>query len=220
MNILGRTFTSPITLLPLDSFQRHMLAGTTGLLVWIVTSVWNWGDRFDYREGWNSSFERPIIEGIVDHLDQVVYDLFRLFYSPNVEWSEQWFNGIRELLITILYMLPTITSVAMLISSCLILLGAFRIITYPDRLRKVAPVILGAAVMFIVAVQVFAYPVNSVTALLFPEYPSAPPKITFVVSIWIDDIVDTAIDLLVPVAVLLISLVPIFSPEKKAAKRT
>jgi hypothetical protein len=161
-----------------------------------------------------------MIEGIAYHLNQVAYDLLVLFHEPDTMWDGQWYDIVRDQLRTILDILPTAVSVAMLVSSCLILLGAFKIISYPGRLRQFAPVALGVAVMFIVVVQVFAYPVNSVTALLFPEYPSAPPKITFVFSLWMDDIVEIATELAVPFVVLLLSLVPIFAPEKKVSKRT
>jgi hypothetical protein len=220
MKVLGRTINSPITLLPLDTFQRHLLAGTAGLLVWVVTSVWNWGEDFEGRRGWNWPWESTMIEGIVYHLDRAVYDLLRLFEDPGKEWSGQWYDVVRDLLRTILDMLPTAISLAILVSSCLILLGAFKIITYPDRLRRLAPAILGVAVTLILIVQLFAYPANSITALMFPEYPSAPPTIRFIVFIWVDDIIRTAADLAVPIAVLLLSLLPVFAPEKKDLKRS
>jgi hypothetical protein len=161
-----------------------------------------------------------MIEGIVYHLDRAVYDLLRLFEDPGKEWSGQWYDVVRDLLRTILDMLPTAISLAILVSSCLILLGAFKIITYPDRLRRLAPAILGVAVTLILIVQLFAYPANSITALMFPEYPSAPPTIRFIVFIWVDDIIRTAADLAVPIAVLLLSLLPVFAPEKKDLKRS
>ena len=39
MKLFGRTFTSPVTLLPLDTFQRHLLSGLSGLLIWFIASV-------------------------------------------------------------------------------------------------------------------------------------------------------------------------------------
>jgi hypothetical protein len=215
MKVLGRTFNSPITLLPLDDFQRHLLAGTSGLLIWVVTSAWNWGDGFKYQEGWNWQTESTMSEGLVYHIREATDQVLFLFHAPGDEWEGQWYAAVQELLRIVFEILPTAISLAVLVSSSIILLGAFKIVTYPARLRRLAPTMLGIAIAFIVVVQAVAYPVNVITAVVFPAYPSSPPEIYFSVFLWLNDFVETAMLLAVPVAVLLISLVPVFAPEKK-----
>ena len=220
MKVLGRTINSPITLLPLDNFQRHLLAGTSGLLIWVVTSAWNWGDGFGYQEGWNWSTESTMTEGLTHHIRQAINVLLGLFHESGAKWEGQWYTVVQDLLRSVFEILPTAISLALLVSSCIILLGAFKIVTYPARLRRLAPTTLGIAIGFIVVVQVVAVPANAITEVVFPAYPSFPPEFDFDVFWWLNDFIETAMLLAVPVAVLLISLVPIFAPEKKVSKRT
>ena len=220
MKVLGRTLNSPITLLPLDDFQRHLLAGMSGLLIWVVTSAWNWGDGLEYQEGWNWQTESTMTEGLVYHVREAIDQLLYLFHARGDEWEGQWYAVVQDLLRFVFEMLPTAISLALLVSSCIVLLGAFKIVAYPARLRRLAPTMLSIAIGFIVVVQAVAYPVTAITAVVFPAYPSSSPDIYFDIFLWLNDFVETVMILAVAVAVLLISMVPIFAPEKKVSKRT
>jgi len=220
MKVLGRTVNSPITLLPLDDFQRHLLAGTSGLLIWVVTSAWNWGYGFASQIGWNWQTESTMTEGLVYHIREAINKVLFLFHAPGDEWEGQWYAAVQDLLRVVFEILPTAISLALFVSSCIILLGAFKIVTYPARLRRLAPTMLGIAIAFIVVVQAVAYPANAITEVVFPTYPSFPPEFAFDVFWWLEDFVGTAMLLAVPVAVQLISMVPIFAPEKKVSKRS
>jgi hypothetical protein len=219
MKVLGRTINSPITLLPLDDFQRHLLAGTSGLLIWVVTSAWNWGDGFKYRDGWNWLGESTMTEGLVYHVQEATDRILFLFNAPGDEWEGQWYAVVQDLLRIVFEIVPTAISLALLVSSCIILLGAFKIVTYPARIRRLAPTVIGVALACIVAVQVIAVPANAFTGLLFPDDRGNPAP-QFDVFWWLDNLVRTTTVLAVPIVVLLLSLVPVFAPEKKVSKRT
>ena len=218
MKVLGRTINSPITLLPLDDFQRHLLAGTSGLLIWVVTSAWNWGDGFKYRDGWNWLGESTMTEGLANHIRSSMDSILYIFNAPGTEWEGQWYAIIQDLLRVVLEVIPTAISLALVVSSCVVLLGAFKIISYPDRLRRLAPTILGAALIFIVVVQIVAVPANAFTGLLFPDSRGNPAP-QFDVYWWLYELVRTSMFVVLPFAFLLVSLVPVLAPEKKVTRR-
>jgi hypothetical protein len=220
MKLFGRTLTSPITLLPLDQFQRHLLAGLSGLLVWVITSVLPWGEEFESKAEWSWYPEMPILEGLGNHFQSSLSSIIRIFWDYDARQAEPWIDFVCDLLDLVIGILPTILSGAMLVSSAVMLLGAFKIFSYPARLQRLAPTILGVAVGTVLFVQALMPPFTAITAVVFPESPWMPQEFSFNFIWWVEKFIDVSANMAAPIAVLLVSLVPIFSPEKKVSKRT
>jgi hypothetical protein len=219
MKLFGRTFNSPVTLLPLDAFQRHLLSGVSGLLIWFIASVnpagaalsgggsvWRWRGIPPFP---------PLLEGLGGHLESSATDLIFKLYDSDSPRSGEWIKVVANYLPNIFELLAAIVGVALLAASVVMLLGAFKIITYPSRLQRFAPTVLGTVIVTIVAIQVIVPPFTAVTDMIFAKYP-----FSFDVAYWVSGITAIMIELILATAVLLISLVPVFAPATKVSKRT
>ena len=220
MKVLGRTINSPIALLPLDQFQRHLLAGLSGLLVWVITSVLPWGEEFESKSEWSWYPEMPILEGLGNHFQSSLSSILFIFWDYDARQEAQWVNLVSDLLGSVIGILPTILSGALLASSVVMLLGAFKIFTYPARLQRLAPSILGVAVGIVLLVQALVPPFTAVTDMVFPEYSWMPQEFSFNSLRWVEQFIGVTANMAAPIAVLLISLAPVFAPESKVSKRT
>jgi hypothetical protein len=69
----------------------------------------------------------------------------------------------------------------------------------------------------IVAIQIIVLPFTFINDVVFPEA-YYKPTIEFPVGDWVSGIVAIMIELILPIAVLLISLVPVFAPATKVVK--
>jgi len=214
MKLFGRTVTSPVTLLPLDAFQRHLLSGVSGLLIWFIASVKPAGESFHvWNIWWWSSLGSPLLDGLGYHLgDSGGYLIYKL-YDPNSPRSGEWIKVLANYLPNAFELLAAIAGVALLATSVVMLLGAFKIMTYPSRLQRFAPTVLGIVIVTIIAIQVIVPPFTAVTDVVFARYP-----FRFDVAYWLSGIAAIMIELILPIAVLLISLVPIFAPATKVEK--
>lgn len=206
MKIFGTELKSTVNLLPLDSFQRHLLSGISGVLVWLVVSVWPFGDAF--RFGWNWSEPAPLLNGLAYHLSESLDDMR---YAIKVDA----FSFIAEVSRSIIGVVPSIVGIALLVLSAVMVLGAFKIVTYPARIQRFAPAVLGLTILLMLLIQIVAQPVYSITQVVFPEYQSMPREFRFVIESWIENLLALCIELAIPTAILAISLIPIFAPGKK-----
>ena len=197
MKVLGRTINSPIALLPLDQFQRHLLAGLSGLLVWVITSVLPWGEEFESKSEWSWYPEMPILEGLGNHFQSSLSSILFIFWDYDARQEAQWVNLVSDLLGSVIGILPTILSGALLASS-----------------------VLGVAVGIVLLVQALVPPFTAVTDMVFPEYSWMPQEFSFNSLRWVEQFIGVTANMAAPIAVLLISLAPVFAPESKVSKRT
>jgi hypothetical protein len=220
MKVLGRTINSPITLLPLDNFQRHLLAGISGLLVWIITSVLPWGAEFESKSEWSWYPEMPILEGLGNHFQSSLSSIIRIFWDYDARQAQPWIGLVSDLLGWVIGILPTVLSGALLASSVVMLLGALKIFTYPAHLQRLAPTVLGVAVGTVLLVQAIMPLFTAVTDMVFPRDSWMPQEFSFNFFRWVEEFIEVSANMAAPLTVLIISLVPIFAPERKASKRT
>jgi hypothetical protein len=217
MRLFGRTITSPVTLLPLDAFQRHLLSGLSGLLIWFIASVKPAGTALsgeDFVWSWRGIPPFPsLLEGLGGHLESSATNLIFTLYDSNQPRSGAWIKVAANYLPDVFELLAVIIGFALLAASVVMLLGAFKIMTYPSRLQRFAPSVLSILIVTIVAIQVIVLPFTAITDAVFARYP-----LGFDVEYWVSGIVAITIELILPIAVLLISLVPIFAPVKKNSK--
>jgi hypothetical protein len=228
MKLFGRAITSPVTLLPLDAFQRHLLSGLSGLLVWFIASawpvlgplrsldtVWKWTSPLDSVWQWTSPMS--LLNGLADHLGRSSLNLMLTLRDSNRSQSGEWITVVASLLTQAVNLLAPIIGVALLAASVVMLLGAFKIMTYPSRLQRFAPTVLGIVIVTIIAIQVVMPLFTHINDVVFPE-DYYKPFIEFDVIRWVSKIVEIVISLIAPISVLLLSLVPIFAPVKKNSK--
>lgn len=195
MKLFGRTVTSPVTLLPLDAFQRHLLSGVSGLLIWFIASAWPvFGPLRNVDSVWQWFLPMSLLNGLAFHLSSSSLNL--------------------NVLPQAVYLIVPIVGVALLVASGIMLLGAFKIMTYPSRLQRFAPIVLGIVIGTIVAIQIVVPLFTHVNDVVFPE-DYYKPFIEFDAIKWFLKIAEVIVVLIAPIAVLLISLVPVFAPEKK-----
>ena len=213
MKIFGTELKSTVNLLPLDSFQRQLLSGISGVLVWLVVSVWPFSDAFNWNSGWNWSEPAPLLNGLASHLSESLSDLR---YAIEVDA----FSFIAEVSRTIIGVVPSIVGIALLVASAVMVLGAFKIVTYPARITRFAPAVLALTILLMLLIQIVAQPVYSITQVVFPEYQSMPREFRFVIEVWIENLLALCIELAIPTAILAISFIPVLAPEKSASKRT
>jgi hypothetical protein len=69
-------------------------------------------------------------------------------------------------------------------------------------------------------IQIIMQPAYSITQVVFPEYQSMPREFNFSIEFWIESLLALCIELAIPTAILAISFIPVFAPEKLASKRT
>ena len=208
MKIFGTELKSTVNLLPLDSFQRHLLSGISGVLVWLVVSVWPFGDAFIGSFGWNWSEPAPLLNGLAYHLSESLSDMR---YAVEVD-AFSFIAGVSR---AILGVVPSIVGIALLVASAVMVLGAFKIVTYPARIQLFAPAVLGLTIRLMLLISIFVPPANSITAVVFPKHQIFPQEFSFSIEVWIDNLLALCIELAIPTAILAISLIPIFAPEKK-----
>jgi hypothetical protein len=206
MKNLGTELKLNVSLLPLDSFQRHLLSGISGVLVWFVISVWPF-QFSSYRYRWNWTEPAPLLTGLVDHLSDSLQDMDWATDSDAIDF-------IAAVSQPIFSVVPTIIGIALLLSIAIVILGAFKIVTYPTRIQRFAPAVLGSTLVLMLLVQVVAQPAYSITQVVFPEYQSMPNAFSFDLIGWIEDLLALCLDLAIPTAVFVIALIPILSPEK------
>ena len=211
MKLFGRTVTSPVTLLPVDTFQRHLLSGLAGLLIWFVALVWPMGEAFEWP--WQGGWPKPLLEGLTNHLQGSSSDLIYTMFNPGNPDSF-WTMFVAEWPPRVIGLLSSILGVALLASSTVMILGAFKFITYPTRLQRFPPIVLSILIITVVAIQIVVLPITAINDVVFPaEY--SQPEFNFRVMYWVSGMLTVITQLVVPISVLLLSLVPIFAPEKK-----
>ena len=219
MKLLGQTFTSPVTLLPLDAFQRHLMSGIAALLVWFIASAWPvFGSLHSVDSVWQWYSPMSLLNGLASHLSFSSLKLILTLRDLNSPQSGEWINVVANFLPQAEYLIAPIVGVALLAASVVMLLGAFKIITYPSRLQRFAPTVLGTVIVTIVAIQVVVPLFTHINDVVFPEE-YYKPSIKFDAIRWFSKIVEVVVVLIAPIAVLLVSLVPIFAPNKNVSKR-
>ena len=218
MKLFGLTINSPVRLLPLTTAQRHLLSGVSGLLVWIAVSVWPRNDETYWGPAWNWAEPAPLLNSLGYHFSRTIQDLEYAFYQPYVAggWSSPlWFDILSAIIQVIGALLPAILSIALLVAGVTMILGAYNIVSYPPRLRRFPPLVLGSTLVLMLLTQVIARPAFAIIRVAFPEYQSVPVKFSFDPTSWALDLTAICINLAIPAAILLIALIPAFAPEKK-----
>ena len=185
---------------------------------WFIASVLPLGDALSRQVIWSwSFFPTSLIGGLSGHLYSSTQDLIYTLYDPFRPRSGEWVMVVREWLPRIFEILPPIFGVILLAASVVMLLGAFKIMTYPTRLQRLAPTVLGILLATMLVIQIFVPPFTTMTDWVFPlRY--FPVGFKFDVIQWVSGIGEIIVALIVPIAVLLISLVPVFAPAPKVVK--
>jgi hypothetical protein len=204
MKLFGTELKPAINLLPLDSFQRHLLSGISGVLVWLVVSVWPFHLGSGWRFGWNWSEPAPLLNGLADHLSESLWDMRYAIYVDA-------FSFISEVARAIIGVVPSIAGIAVLASSVVMVLGAFKIVTYPSRIQRFAPGVLGVTLALILLIQIVARPAYSAFG---------GSIFGFSIGSWIEDLLTLSFELAIPTTILAISMVPVFAPIKEHSKAT
>ena len=210
MKLSGRNVKSPITLLPVDPFQRELLSGISGALIWFVATFWGYWTPYQGNNWWNLKREDPLLESVAYHLQestrQVLISVTEM-YSP--------IRNIINVTDAFFTVLPTVLSLALAAVGVVMLLSAFKIVSYPAKLRWFGPVALGALVLFMLFVAIVVPPFTAITSVAFPLYKSYPPEFSLNVGDWVGFIIEMVAKLAVPTAAVVLGLVPIFAPVKK-----
>jgi hypothetical protein len=95
--------------------------------------VWNWRGIPSFPS---------LLEGLGGHLRTSSSNLIFTLYDSDQPRSEGWIKVAANYLPNVFELLAVIIGFALLAASVVMLLGAFKIMTYPSRLQRFAPSVL------------------------------------------------------------------------------
>ena len=116
---------------------------------------------------WWSSAPASLLEGLGGHLRSSGSNLIYTLYDPNRPRSGEWIQVVGNYLPNVFELATAIAGVALLTGSVVMLLGAFKVMTYPARLQRFAPAVLGAVIATMIIIQVFVPPFTAITRVVF-----------------------------------------------------
>jgi len=204
MKLFGRKVDLPITLLPLARFQRELLAGMSGVLIWLVATFWglSLANPFNWWNGWEIS---PILQSVSFHFQQAFGTVSQKVFG----------SGVLSFATDIIFSaLPTVLSFILFVSGVAMVLSAYKIIACPVWLRWVGPAVLGSTIVAVLFVVLVVPPFSAIVHFVFPYYPTLR-EFSLNVGQWFSFMIAALMQLAVPIAAVILSLVPIFAPAKK-----
>jgi hypothetical protein len=216
MKVFRRTLKSPVTLLPVDPFQRHLLSALSGVAIFFIATYWGFHTYIGWwhTPAWVDDLavpSLPLLQGLAYHLAWTMQDILQVFLGYNSPIGIPIYGGVWNFF----DVLPSVLSVLLAGASIMMLLGTFKLISHPTWMQKVGPTILAWIIISMLFVAIIVPPGSALLDFVF----GINHQFGLNMDYWFELIKQMVSQLVVPTAVLLVGLVPIFAPDKKVSKR-